>query len=64
MNGTSRIAEHVDDAWNYFYRGLLSGTVVAKALGDGELVARLYKCIGQFEAASGPNFSGRGKAET
>lgn len=56
MNGTPRIAEHVEDAWNYFYRGLLSVTVSAKAFGDGELVDHLYKYIGQFEAESGTNF--------
>ena len=31
-------------------------TCVAKALGDGDLVDHLYRCIGQFEQASGTNF--------
>lgn len=61
MKGTPRIREHVDDAWNYFYRGLITTVLVAKALGDGPLVDHLYKCIGQFEELSGTNFSGRGK---
>jgi hypothetical protein len=64
MNGTPRVEEHVEDAWNYYYRGLIDTTLVAKALGDAELVEHLYKFIGQFEQASGTNFSGRGKAET
>ena len=64
MNGTARIGEHVRDAWNYFYRGLIDTTAVAKALGDAELVERLYRSIGEFETASGTNFSGRAKAET
>jgi hypothetical protein len=64
MNGTPRVAEHVEDAWNYYYRGLLEVTVVAKALGDAELVGQLYKYIGEFETASGTNFSGKAKAET
>lgn len=53
MNGTARIAEHVEDAWNYFYRGLLTVTIVAKALGDGKLVDHMYKCISRFETAQG-----------
>ncbi len=61
MNGTPRIEEHVDDAWNYFYRGLLSSTCVAKAFGDAELVEHLYKYIGEFETASGTNYSGRAR---
>ena len=64
MNGTPRIGEHVEDAWNYYYRGLLVTTCVAKALGDAELVAHLYKYIGQFERESGTNYSGRGKRDT
>lgn len=63
MNGTTRVGEHVEDAWNYYYRGLLATTVAAKALGDAALVDHLYKCIGQFEQASGTNFSGRDKSE-
>lgn len=63
MNGTPRIEEHVGDAWNYFYRGLLSAAFVAKAFGDGELVESLYRHIGQFEIASGTNYSGRGRTE-
>lgn len=52
MQGTPRIADHVYDAWNYFYRGLLSTCVVAKAFGDAELVAELYQNMSEFEASS------------
>jgi len=64
MNGTPRIAEHIEDAWNYYYRGLVETAFVAKGFGDAELVEHLYKCIGQFEKASGTNFSGRRNAES
>lgn len=53
MLGTSRIADHVDDAWNYFYRGLLSTCVVAKAFGHADLVSRLYEYMQIFEDRSG-----------
>lgn len=56
MLGTPRMAEHVDDAWNYFYRGLTSITVVAKAFGDKPLVDSLYQYLAKFEKASGTNF--------
>lgn len=64
MLGTPRIKEHVEDAWNYFYRGLLSVTGVAKALGDKPLVDNLYAYIAKFENASNTNFSDRAKTET
>ena len=53
MLGTSRIDDHVHDAWNYFYRGLLSTCVVAKAFGDADLVDSLYKYMLVFEQKSG-----------
>lgn len=53
MLGTPRIAEHIDDSWNYYYRGLMSLTVVAKAFGDKPLVDTLYEYLARFEAASG-----------
>lgn len=64
MLGTPRVDEHREDAWNYFYRSLLATTVVAKALGDKPLVDILYSYIGDFERASGTNFSGRGVVKT
>lgn len=53
MLGTPRIAEHVEDAWNYFYRGLLATCVVAKAFGDRSLVDALYAYMLKFEQQSG-----------
>jgi len=57
MLGTPRIAEHVDDAWNYYYRGLMSITVAAKAFGDKSLVDSLYEYIALFESTSGTSYS-------
>jgi hypothetical protein len=53
---TERMADHVGDAWNYFYRGLLSTTIVAKTFGDKELVDSLYAYIREFEKASGTEY--------
>ena len=53
MLGTSRIADHVEDAWNYFYRGLLSTCIVAKAFGDAPLVDTLYAHMGELEQRPG-----------
>jgi len=57
MLGTIRIAEHADDAWNYFYRSLISVNVAARAFGDNSLVDALNEYIDKFEAASETNFS-------
>lgn len=56
MKGTVRIAEGIDDAWNYFYRGLLSVMTVTKAFGDKPLLDVLYEYRARFEAASGKDF--------
>jgi hypothetical protein len=56
MQGTPRIGEHARDAWNYFYRGLLAVTAVAKAFGDAALVELLYDFIRTFERASGTEY--------
>jgi hypothetical protein len=53
MLGTPRIADHVEDAWNYFYRGLLSTCVVAKAFSEPDLVASLEQYMHDFEQKSG-----------
>lgn len=53
MFGTPRISDHIFDAWNYFYRGLLSTCVVAKAFGDAELVQELYDYMADFERKTG-----------
>lgn len=56
MQGTPRILEHAEDAWNYYYRGLLSVTFVAKAFGDEPLVDHLYEYISKFEERSGTRY--------
>jgi len=64
MLGTPRMAEHIDDAWNYYYRGLSALTAVAKAFGDKPLVDTLYEYIAKFEAASGTNYRASVQHET
>jgi len=56
MKSGHRRAEHVDDAWNYFYRGLTSVTMVAMAFGDAPLVDDMYAYLREFEAASGTEY--------
>jgi hypothetical protein len=56
MRSRYRGAEHVGDAWNYFYRGLLSVTMVAKAFGEANLVNDMYVYLREFEAASGTEY--------
>ena len=55
MLGTPRMVEHINDALNYFYRGLISITIVAKAFGDKSLVETLYQYLAKFEEATGVN---------
>jgi len=57
MASTERIAGHVHDAWNYFYRGLLSTAAVAKVFGDAPLVKALYEYTAKFEVQSGKSYS-------
>lgn len=58
MQGTIRIQEHANDAWNYFFRSLLSAIAVAKAFGDKSLMDALYQYRAKFEAASGLDLDG------
>ena len=44
MRGTSRMADHIDDAWNYFYRAIVAVIVVARAFGD----ASLSRALGDY----------------
>ena len=64
MRGTVRINEYADDAWNYFYRSLISVMAVSKAFGDKELVDALYQYKVKFESASGKNFDGESRIAT
>lgn len=62
MLGTPRMAEHVRDAWNYYYRGLTAITVIAKAFGDKPLVDSMYQYIVKFEGTSGVDYGGKKSA--
>ena len=59
MLGTPRMAEHVSDALNYYYRGLISITIVAKAFGDKSLVDTMYQYLAKFEKTTGVNGGAR-----
>lgn len=51
MRESPLFQDHADDAWNYFYRGQVSATVMAKAFGDDALWAERYASLKGFEAA-------------
>lgn len=57
MNGTVRESEYRHDLWNYFYRGILSFGLAAKAFGDGERYQSVRKYLVDFEVVSGENYS-------
>ncbi len=50
MLGTPRIIHHSHDLWNYFYRGILSFAVVAKAFGDDDMCNEIRKYRDHFES--------------
>lgn len=56
MLGTPKIKSYEKDLWNYFYRGILSFILVAKAFGNKELVEGLSKYQDEFENISGTNY--------
>lgn len=43
--------DHADDAWNYFYRGLVSAVWIAKAFEDSALQSVRYSSVKAFERA-------------
>lgn len=51
MLGSPLYADHVGDAWNYFYRGLVSSVVMAKEFEDGKLWSERFQSLKSFEAA-------------
>jgi hypothetical protein len=53
MLGTSRIEEHKEDLWNYFYRGIIAFAFAAKAFGDDTLFDSLRKYRDDFAKHSG-----------
>jgi hypothetical protein len=47
MQGTPHMGDHIHDAWNYFYRGIVTGIIVARAFGDQSL----SKTLGEYHDA-------------
>ncbi|MBY0268368.1 MAG: hypothetical protein K2X06_00670 [Burkholderiales bacterium] len=56
MLGTPRVKDHHFDIWNYFYRGLVNASVVAKALGDAELLKVILEYSFKFQQQCGRDF--------
>jgi hypothetical protein len=56
MLGTPMIEVYRKDLWNYFYRGIFSFIVVAKAFGDSKLVESLDRFQDEFEKESRTNY--------
>ena len=54
MLNTPRMYENTQDAWNYFYRGLVSAAMVAAAIKEDELFLILETRIKKFETDSEP----------
>jgi hypothetical protein len=52
MLGTPRIQEFVENAWDYFYRGLISIMMVALSFKQDALLQRLYAFRAYVEAQS------------
>ena len=50
IRGTETHRDHVIDAWTYFYRGLVSSTVVPKAFGDEILGSQQFGILKSFES--------------
>ena len=58
MQGTPRMNEHIYDAWNYYYRGIASGIIVARAFGDQPLSKTLGAYHDKFLDQSGRRSEG------
>ena len=58
MPGTYRQSEFVYNYWDYAYRGLITIVLVAKVLGDGDMVKKVYEYIDHFEKVTGDTGSG------
>lgn len=58
------IKDHLEDLWNYFYRGILSFIWAAKAFGDERLVKATLDQIDRFESISGTNIGAKARGET
>jgi hypothetical protein len=59
MRGMPRVSDYQFDIWNYYYRGLVNATAVAKALGDASLVKALLEYGSRFEQQAGRDFGAK-----
>ena len=64
MLGTPRIAEHREDLWNYFFRGILTFIFAAKAFGEEATVTSLFFYRDEFEKKSGTHYGAWARGET
>lgn len=53
LSGTPRMDDQVHDVWNYFYRGIGSAIIVARAFGDASLSRALGEYHDKFLEQSG-----------
>lgn len=58
MRGTPRMGGHIHDAWNYFYRAIVTAIVVARAFGDPPLSRALGEYHDEFLEQSGTRAEG------
>lgn len=58
MLRTQRMADHVDDGWNYHFRAVIAAICVARAFGDAQLSRVLGEYHDKFVAQSGPRGEG------
>ena len=54
--GTSRQIDHIEDARNYFYRGLLSVILAARALGDRDVEGKAAEFVRHYERECGTEY--------
>ena len=64
MLGTVRIAEHHQDLWNYFYRGIIAFGFVAKAFEDEALSNSIRAFLDEFEKQSDKSYMASERNET
>ena len=53
MCDTPRMNDHIHDSWNYFYRGIGTSIIVARAFGDASLSRALGEYHDKFLEQSG-----------
>lgn len=60
----SLLQDHIDDFWNYIYRGFLSAQFVALAFNDNDTAAHIRASTEDFESKSGTTFMKDAKRDT